>query len=171
MIAQPKYTVLKKQDPFELRHYQSFTMVESIDSDLRSYQGFRLVFDFIQGNNKDKQKISMTAPVVNNLDDKGIKTTAFVMPPQMKYEDVPLPLDHNLKRVLIPERICAVYKFSFNPKMENIRNYEQLLRSWIKQEGFKIVGELQLARYNPPFIPGFLKRNELWFEVIEKEEI
>lgn len=171
MIAQPKYTLLKRQDSFELRHYQSYTMIESVDSDLRSYQGFQLVYDFIQGNNKDKQKISMTAPVINNLDDNGIKTTAFVMPPQMKHEDVPLPLDKNLNRVLIPQRICAVYKFGFNPKMENIRNYEQLLRSWIKQEGYTIKGELQLARYNPPFIPGFLKRNELWFEVIEKEEI
>lgn len=167
MIEQPKYKVIKKTGSFELRHYQSYTMIESFDNNLKSYNGFRLIFDFIQGSNQNNQKIAMTAPVVNHLDEKGIYTTAFVMPSKMKHDDVPLPLDQNLKKVLVPERICAVYKFSFNPKMDSIRNYEVDLRSWIKQEGYTIVSELQLARYNPPFIPGFLKRNELWFEVIK----
>ncbi len=167
MIDQPKYTVIKKQAQFELRRYQAFTIIEATDIDLKSYNGFRLAFDFIQGENEKSQKIAMTAPVVNQLNDKGIQTTAFVMPPKMKHEDVPLPLDKNLRKILIPERICAVYRFSFNPKMDIIRNYESLLRTWIEQEGYKIIGELQLARYNPPFIPGFLKHNELWFEVVK----
>lgn len=167
MIEQPKYTIIKKQSQFELRLYQAFTIIEASDQDLKSYQGFRLAFDFIQGDNVSGQKISMTAPVVNTLNDKGIQTTAFVMPPKMKHNDVPLPLNQNLRKVLIPERICAVYRFSFNPKMDKIRKYEKLLISWIEQEGYTIIGELQLARYNPPFIPGFLKRNELWFEVIK----
>jgi len=168
MIEQPKYTVIKRQSRFEIRKYQEFTIIESTDRDLQSYQGFRLAFNFIQGDNEQSQKIAMTVPVVNQLNDKGIQTTAFVMPPKMKHEDVPLPLDKNLRKVLIPERICAVYRFSFNPKMDIIRNYESLLRTWIEEEGYKIIGELQLARYNPPFIPGFLKHNELWFEVNKK---
>ena len=167
MIEQPKYTVIKKQSQFELRLYQAFTIIEATDQDLKSYQGFRLAFDFIQGDNDRGQKISMTAPVVNQLNDEGIQTTAFVMPPEMKHNDVPLPLNQNLRKVLVPERVCAVYRFSFNPKMDKIRSYENLLRAWVDQEGYKIVGDLQLARYNPPFIPAFLKRNELWFEVIK----
>lgn len=167
MIEQPKYTIIKKQAQFELRQYQSFTIVEATDLDLKSYQGFRLAFDFIQGENDRGQKISMTAPVVNQLNDKGIQTTAFVMPPKMNHNDVPLPLNQNLKKVLIPERICAVYRFSFNPNMDKIRNYESILRTWIDQEGYTIIGNLQLARFNPPFIPGFLKHNELWFEVVK----
>lgn len=165
MIEQPKYTIIKKQAPYELRQYQAFSMVESSDKDLQSYQGFRLAFDFIQGDNERGQKISMTTPVVNQVNEKGIQTTAFVMPPKMRHDDVPLPLNQNLHKVLVPERICAVYRFSFNPKMEIVRKYEKALKTWIEQEGYTIVGDLQLARYNPPFIPGFLKRNELWFEV------
>lgn len=165
MIEQPSYTLIKKQGSFELRHYQSFTMIEASDQDLQSYRGFRLAFDFIQGDNVRNQKIAMTVPVVNNLDDQGIRTTAFVMPPKMVHEDVPLPLSPNLQKILVPERLCAVYRFGSNPRMEMIRGYEDVLRSWIAQEGYRIIGTLQLARYNPPFIPGFLKRNELWFEV------
>lgn len=168
MIEQPNFTIIKKQTQFELRHYQAFTIIEAVDRDLKSYQGFRLAFDFIQGENERGQKIAMTAPVVNQLNDKGIQTTAFVMPPKMQHNDVPLPLNQNLRKILVPERICAVYRFSFNPKMDKIRSYENMLRTWIDQEGYKVNGVLQLARYNPPFIPGFLKHNELWIEVIKK---
>jgi len=165
MIEQPKYEILKQEGPFELRHYQSFSMIEATDRDIQSYRGFGLAFDFIQGDNERGQKIAMTAPVVNQLNENGIQTTSFVMPPKMAFEDMPLPTNQNLRRVLVPERICAVYKFSFSPKMETVRKFETALKTWIKQEKYSITGSLQLARYNPPFIPGFLKRNELWFEV------
>lgn len=168
MSEQPKYEVIKKEGHFELRHYQSFTMIEAVDRDLQSYQGFRLAFDFIQGDNDRGQKIAMTVPVVNQLNEKGIQTTAFVMPPKMAHEDVPLPTHQGLNKILVPQRICAVYRFSSNPRMEIIRNYEEDLKTWIDQEGYDIIGGLQLARYNPPFTPGFLKRNELWFEVVKR---
>lgn len=170
MIEQPKFELIKRQSPFELRRYQAFTMVEASDRDLESYQGFRLAFDFIQGENQKQQKISMTAPVVNQMNDDGIQTTAFVMPPKMAHEDVPNPSNQSLKKVLVPERICAVYRFSSNPKMTVIRKYEEELKQWIDEQGYVIIGNLQLARYNPPFIPGFLKHNELWFEVKENNK-
>ena len=165
MIEQPNYELIHKEGPFELRRYQAFTMIEASDRDLKSYQGFRLAFDFIQGENQNHQKISMTTPVVNNMNNEGIQTTAFVMPPKMKHDEVPLPSNQMLKKVLVPERVCAVYRFSLNPKMTTIRKYETNLREWIVAQGYSVLGELQLARYNPPFIPGFLKRNELWIEV------
>lgn len=167
MIKQPKFSIIKKQDQFELRLYQSFTMIEATDRDLQSNQGFRLAFNFIQGNNQSRQKIAMTAPVVNDIMNNEVQTTAFVIPPHMLYDDVPLPLNKELKKILVPERICAIYRFNMNPKMEELQMYEQILKIWIEKENYTIIGPLQLARYNPPFIPGFLKRNELWFEVIQ----
>ncbi len=169
MIQEPKYTLIKQDNSFELRHYQSYTLVESKDSDLKGYSGFQLAFDFIQDENDRNLKISMTAPVVNQLNEKGVMTTAFVMPPQMKYDDVPEPSMDNLRKVFIPEKLVAVIRFSFSPKMESIRKYELALIEWIEKENYRVIGTLQLARYNPPFIPGFLKRNELWLEVTPKE--
>lgn len=168
MIQEPKYTLIKQENPFELRHYQSYTLVEAKDSDLRGYSGFQLAFDFIQGENDRNQKISMTAPVVNQLNEDGVMTTAFVMPPQMKFEDVPEPSISNLKKIFVPEKIIAVVRFGFSPKMDSIRKYEKSLLEWIDKEDYIVTGTLQLARYNPPFIPGFLKRNELWLEVAPK---
>jgi hypothetical protein len=165
MTKQPSYKLIKREGHFDLRQYEAFTMMEASDQSLQSYQGFRLAFNFIQGENENNQKIAMTAPVINRLNDSGIETTSFVMPLEMNHDEVPLPKNKNLIKVFVPERICAVYRFSSNAKMEVIRSYENDLKSWIKQEGYTIKGNLQLARYNPPFIPGFLKKNELWFEV------
>jgi len=101
MIEQPEYTLIKKQSPYELRQYQAFSMIESSDEDLQSYQGFRLAFDFIQGDNERGQKISMTAPVVNQLNENGIKTNAFVMPPKMPQNEKPLHTTQNFHNNLI----------------------------------------------------------------------
>ena len=103
------------------------------------------------------------------MNDDGIQTTGFVMPPKMAHEDVPNPSNQNLKKVLVPERICTVYRFSSNPKMTVICKSEKELKQWLDAQGYVIIGNLQLARYNPPFIPGFLKHNELWFEVEQKK--
>ena len=35
---------------------------------------------------------------------------------------------------------------------------------WLKSIKFNL-GSAELARYNPPFVPGFLKRNEVLLEV------
>lgn len=101
MVQEPKYTLIKQDNPYELRHYQSYTLVESRDSDLRGYGGFQLAFDFIQGENDRNQKISMTAPVVNRLNETGVETTAFVMPPEMEFDKVPSPITPNLKKVYL----------------------------------------------------------------------
>ncbi len=90
------------------------------------------------------------------------------MPPQMDYKDVPSPVRSDLKKIYIPERMIAVIKFTNTPKLDSITKYEQSLRDWIYKNNLEIIGQLQLARYNPPFIPGFLKRNELWLEVKPK---
>lgn len=168
MIEQPNYDVLKQEGPFELRLYQAFTVIEAPDSDLRGNQGFYLAFNFIQGDNERRQKIAMTAPVVNRMSDRGIETTAFVMPPKMRHEDVPDPTETALRKILIPERLCAVIRFSSNPTMTMIKDKENALREWIAKEALDITGPIQLARYNPPFMPGFLKRNELWLEVTRR---
>ena len=165
MTAEPKFKVHIKQGAFELRQYQEFTLIEAPDQNLDSYRGFRLVFDFIQGENSLQQKIAMTVPVVNQMSQGHIKSTAFVMPPDMDPKQVPEPLHPDLKKVFVPEREVAVVRFTFNPSLRKIEELENQLRAWIGSLGYQSVGSLQLARYNPPFIPGFLKRNELWLEV------
>jgi hypothetical protein len=166
MSAEPRYTTLIKSGSFELRSYEPYTLIEAPDQDLESYRGFRLAFNFIQGENSAAQKIAMTVPVVNTIDADRIQTTAFVMPPDMPSEAVPNPLHPDLKRILVEARLVAVCRFRMTPTMERVQECEARLRAWLSEQGYVSVGALRLARYNPPFIPGVLKRNEVWLDVV-----
>ena len=39
------------------------------------------------------------------------------------------------------------------------------LRAWAAARGLSVVGEPEVNRYDPPFKPAFLRRNEVWLEV------
>ena len=165
MLFQPKFSVLKREGPIQLRAYEAYNIIQAPDSDLDSYRGFRLVFDYIQGDNQDRQKISMTVPVINQLEQQTVQTTAFVMPREFSFDDLPEPKQRVLNKIHVKASRVATIRFPMNVSKQRIEMYERKLLTWIEAERLNIVGPTRLARYNPPFIPGFFKRNELWIEV------
>jgi hypothetical protein len=167
MLYQPDYIVIKREGQFQLRKYGAYNIIEAPDSDLDSYRGFRMVFDYIQGDNQSNQKISMTVPVINQLEDQQVQTTAFVMPDEYDMATLPEPLQASLRKIHVAESYVATIRFPLTVSKAKINHNEQKLLFWIKSQGLHIVGPTRLARYNPPFIPGFLKRNELWIEVTD----
>ena len=65
-IEEPKYSVIEKAEPFELRLYAPMILAEvKVDGDLdeASNQGFRLIAAYIFGQNQVTEKIAMTSPV------------------------------------------------------------------------------------------------------------
>ncbi len=106
----------------------------------------------------------MTAPVINNLDDEQ-QTIAFVMPKEYSLEGLPIPLQPDLQFKQIPERCVATITFSGNINQEIIEKKKLELIEWLEEKDTTIVGIPELARYNPPFIPGIFKRNEVIIEV------
>ena len=164
-IEQPAYRVLLKEAAYEVRQYDPLILAVSQEEDLRGYSGFGNVFDYIQGNNAQHQKIAMTAPVINELSDRAM-TTAFVMPKTLGMTDLPQPTSQRLALQEKPARMVAVLRFSGNVKPAVIAEKARLLQAWITQHGYLPVGSNEVARYNPPFIPGVLKRNEVWLEVL-----
>jgi hypothetical protein len=61
------YQVLEKDGKFEMRQYEDYWVVQTkIDGEYRrsSDEGFRLLFNYISGGNKQQQKIAMTGPVI-----------------------------------------------------------------------------------------------------------
>jgi hypothetical protein len=80
-VEQASYKVIIKEGNFEVRFYDPMVVAVSTENDIKGYSGFNILFNYISGQNKESKKISMTAPVLNNLDDEQL-TTAFVMPKQ-----------------------------------------------------------------------------------------
>lgn len=167
-IEQPAYRVLLKKAAFEVRQYDPLILAVSSEDDLRGYSGFGNVFDYIQGNNAQQKKIAMTAPVINELSDSAM-TTAFVMPKTLGMADLPQPKSSRLSLQEKPARTVAVLRFNGNVKPAVIAEKARLLQAWIAQHGYLPVGSIEVARYNPPFIPGVLKHNEVWLEVLKPQ--
>ena len=177
-----KYRVLESSGDFELRQYESSIVAETtVEGDFHEVgnEGFRRLFDYISGKNRKKQSIPMTAPVSQEASSEKIPMTApvnqekvgeawritFFMPSTLTMETLPEPLDPRVKLMKIPGRLMAALSYSGTWSRERYEGKEQRLKELIRQRNLKIEGEPVFARYNPPFMPWFLRRNEVLIPV------
>ena len=192
---EPKYVLLEKSEPFELRAYAPRIVAEvKVDGDLdaASNQGFRLIAAYIFGKNQVSEKIAMTAPVGIESGDQsksakiamtapvtieGPKsqdksnqkqwTVSFVMPAEYTLNTLPKPLDSQVKIREVPSERRAVITFSGFYNEDKVQEKTQALQDWIKVRNMKSIGEPQFARYNPPWTLPFMRRNEVMIQVLE----
>jgi len=168
MVEQAKYEVLKKGGNIEIRRYPSL-VIARVDG--YGDSGFNLLFRFITGNNQQKSDIAMTAPVVSEqiamtapvLSETG--SIAFIMPEGFTLETTPEPLDERVKIVEIPERIVAALRFSGRWSDSVFKKKSEDLLIEIKNAGLKTTGQVFSMRYNGPYTPWFLRRNEVAVQV------
>jgi len=168
MVKQAKYEVLKKIGKIEIRHYPRL-VIARVDG--YGDGGFNLLFRFISGQNRQKSDIAMTAPVVSEqiamtapvLSQTG--SIAFIMPEGFTLETTPTPLDDRVKIVEIPERVVAALRFSGRWSNSIFKKKTEELLAEIENAGLKVVGQAFSMRYNGPFTPWFLRRNEVAVEV------
>ena len=168
MVEQAKYEVLKKIGNTEIRRYPRW-VIARVDG--YGDGGFNLLFRFITGNNRQKSDIAMTAPVVSEqiamtapvLSETG--SIAFIMPEGYTIETTPEPLDDRVKIVEIPERVVAALRFSGRWSTSLFKKKSKELLDEIKNAGLKLNGQVFSMRYNGPYTPWFLRRNEVAVEV------
>jgi hypothetical protein len=177
-----KYRVLESSGDFELRQYEPALGAETtVTGDFQDVgnEGFRRLFDYISGHNRKKQPIAMTAPVSQEAAGEKIPMTApvnqekageawritFIMPAGSTMDTLPEPLDPRVHLVKIPGRLVAAISYSGTWSQERYEVKERRLKEFIRQKGLKIEGEPVFARYNPPFMPWFLRRNEVLIPV------
>jgi len=181
-IEKAKYTVLEKEDGFEIRQYESQIVAETyVEGNLKDVgnTGFRRLYDYISGDNKKKQSISMTAPVGQEASSEKIAMTApvsqektddqwritFLMPAEYSLETLPEPLDERVRLRKEPGRLMAAVRYSGTWSEEPYEKNKALLETYIQKRGFKKAGAAVWARYDPPFMPWFLRRNEVLIPV------
>lgn len=158
----PTYQVLKKDHRFELRHYETFYTVSAPDTSLSGKNAFRQLFSYIKGLNKENKQLSMTVPVINDLKEQ--PTLEFVIPKE-HYDDIPSPMDSELTIKKHSAKNVAVYRFSGFSSKRKIEKIKEKLLTKINQEGFNPEEDIILARYNPPIVPPFFRKNELLIEI------
>ncbi len=179
-VDEPKFALESGERQFEVRRYQARIVAETHvagDRKQAESEGFRRLAGYIFGGNKTKTKISMTAPVGQTADGRKIAMTApvgqraegdhawtvsFTMPSGETIATLPEPTDARVTLREVPPARVGVVKFSGRWTNESFAGHAELLRSWLSARGLRPSGEVEVNRYNPPWTPWFMRRNELW---------
>ena len=187
-FEEPDYKVIAKYDNFEIRKYSPYLIAETeVENNFEdaTNTAFRILFDYISGKNVKQEKIKMTTPVnQRNADQEGEKikmttpvsqkktlqsegkyTINFVIPSKYTLETVPAPQDPRVNIRKVPQKNMAVIKYSGRWTQENYRKHEDKLIKALEEKDLEIIGDPVFARYNPPFWPFFMRRNEILIEV------
>jgi hypothetical protein len=180
-IESPKYEILHKDNKFEIREYTDYIVAEvDIEGDFGSalQKGFRILADYIFGDNTSRsriamtvpvteqsvssEKIEMTAPVLSSSIEEGKKyRIAFSMPSKYTLENLPDPVNKVISFRKISGHKVAALSFSgtLNNKLAERKARE--LETWMTENKYSKKNNLIFAQYNPPWIPGVFRRNEV----------
>lgn len=178
-VEEAEYIVLLKESKIELRKYEPHILAETFisgDFEEAGNKAFGKLFQYISGNNKSRQKLDMTSPVgqsqkinmttpVSQKKENGKWAVSFMMPSSLTADTVPEPEDPDVIIRLVPEQHIAAIRYSGFWSEKNYQKNKDRLESWVDEKGFKKVGEPVWARYNPPFTPWFMRRNEILIPV------
>ncbi len=194
-VKTPEYSVIEKRHGYEVRLYQPYITARvevggTYDEALN--EGFKILADYIFGNNtkqtsltmtapvitgesekmamtapvtvKDNEVLAMTAPVVESSQETG-RTVSFVMPFEYTLETLPKPTNPRVEIVPQAARKVAVLRFSWFRDGERIAKKKEELLSLLKKDGVAVKGEAEYAGYNAPFTAPWLNRNEVMVEI------
>lgn len=177
-IEEAAYEVVLHEGSFEIRDYKPQVLAETIvDGSLEGAgnKAFRPLFRYISGDNRTRTKIAMTAPVAQEPRSEKIAMTApvgqqrvesgwavsFLMPAEYTLETLPLPLNPAVTLRGVPARRVAVVRYSGFWSEKRYIEHKHKLEAWLQARNLRSVGEPIWARYNPPFRPWFMRRNEI----------
>jgi hypothetical protein len=193
MTEQQPYEVIRRYPHFELRRYPDYVVAEvaaAADFDRAGNAAFRRLFNYITGSNTAREKLAMTAPVlqVPGTPHKLAMTApvlqtgplpgaaeadrfvvAFVLPAGVTAGTAPVPTDPTVAVRSVPGSVAAVLRFSGRGTAAAFQRRAGDLRDALKVAGLVPVGAPRFARFDPPFKPWFLRRNEVVQDVQEPE--
>jgi len=184
-VNEPKFKVIESHGNIDIRDYAPLLVAEvRVEGERKEAisKGFRMLADYIFGNNAPRQRISMTAPVTQQQGEKIAMTAPviqqasdhsgqwkvrFVMPAEYTLETLPMPNNSQVEVLSIPAKRYTVIRFSGLAGEESLKKHLEELVKYAKETNLKILGDPIFAFYNPPWTLPFLRRNEVMMEVKE----
>ncbi len=180
-VEHPKYTVIERSDNIELRDYAPMIVAETEVTGRRREaisKGFRIIADYIFGNNTAGKKVPMTAPVTQHAGEKIAMTAPvtqqgdgtswrvrFVMPSSFTMDTLPKPNDPAVELREIPTARYAVIRFSGRGNEDSLRRHTEQLTDFLSAKNLTPLSPPTYAFYNPPWTLPFLRRNEVLVEI------
>jgi hypothetical protein len=153
------------------------TQVEG-ERDEASRAGFRLLADFIFGNNQaagqdGSTKIAMTAPVTvePQAGETGRWRIQFVMPSHYTLASIPKPRNPAVQLRGLPSQWWVAHRFSGFTTDSRVQAKTREAVQWVEQQNLKATGSPQLARYDPPWTLPMFRRNEILIPVAPPQDL
>lgn len=159
----PLFEKILEEGAFSIRRYPFFKTVVMHHSSWDGYSGFNDLFNYISGQNKQRQAMKMTVPVINDVQRDQL-SMEFVVPAQF-YDNTPEPSVNYLSLKTYENMHLGVIHFRGNPSRMLIEKHYQSLLEWLQQKGYQPSPSYFVARYNAPFMPGLFKHNEVWIRL------
>ena len=180
-VEKPDYKVIQTEQNIEIRQYEPMIIAEvEVDGKREDAirEGFRLIADYIFGNNTVQRDIAMTAPVQQQESQKIAMTApvqqqstgrswqiSFVMPSKYSMETLPEPKNDRVRLKEILTKKFVVIEFSGTNSNENVTEHENQLMNYIEANQIKIIDSPKYAFYNAPWTLPFMRRNEVMIEI------
>lgn len=181
----PKYDVLSRVGDLEMRRYGprviARTPLSGLDQQAKN-EGFRVLAGYIFGGNVGGQRIAMTTPVetdpaagariamttpVETTTGDGQLYMTFTMPQEHTLQTLPRPNDSRVELVEVPGRVTAALRFRGRPSPAEFEAKQVELLRAVRAAGLQAVGAPVTAQYDPPWVLGLLRRNEVLVAVEE----
>lgn len=182
-LEAPAYAVEQTFDDFEIRVYEPRLLAHvTVEGSARraSNAGFRILANYIFGNNVGQEKVAMTAPVDQQRSEKIAMTVpvdrkqradqwviTFTMPSKYTLDSIPKPNDDRVELEFVPKERYAVVRFSGAPSDREVQRRMDALASAVERAGLETTGEPPTySRYDPPWTLPFLRRNEVALQLV-----
>ena len=156
------YELVKQNKFYEIRKYSDRLAIETIISNQGS--SFRTLFNYISGNNENKEEISMTTPVTQ-IEKKGSMTMQFYLPSKFNKDNTPSPSNSDVKILNVKGGYYAVIKYSGRASEKNFIKHKNILKNQLKKNNILILSSPIKATYDKPFTLPMLRRNEAMFKI------
>ncbi|MDN3646162.1 heme-binding protein [Pontixanthobacter aestiaquae] len=183
---QPQYTVLSSAENIEIREYAPMIVAQAeVAGDRRRAmgRGFRVIADYIFGNNLSQKDIAMTSPVtqqanaraqgekiamtspVTQQNDGETWQVRFIMPSQYTMDTLPRPNNPDVRLIEVPAKKVAVIRFSGWASQDRVDQHEGTLKAYMAIKDLSAAASPTYAFYDAPGTPPERRRNEVMIEL------
>lgn len=180
-VEQPKYTLAERSGNIEIRDYAPMIAAETkVTGDRREAigDGFRIIADYIFGNNTASKKVPMTAPVTQQGSEKIAMTApvtqqgdgkswrvAFIMPSEYTMDTLPKPNNPAVELKEVPAKRFGMIRFSGMGGQGSLDRHTEELQAFLEARNLTFLSPPTYAFYNPPWTLPFMRRNEVLIEI------
>jgi hypothetical protein len=179
---EPPYKVIREFAGIELRQYAAYAVAEVVvpgPAGEAGNQAFPILAGYIFGKNKGERKFAMTAPVTQSAVPVKLEMTApvtqtaapggflvqFVLPKGVTAASAPEPLDARVQlRDVLPVQVVVI-RYSGFWSESNYKEHLSKLQEALRAADLAWTGEAVYSRYDAPFTPWFMRRNEIWLQL------